>query len=179
MTVRKPRNTTLLLPPVARSTRLSAARVGRARDGHDAADDQEGEHQQEQSSDDQLGLRVHDRVNHAQSCEAGAQGVTRRCDVDQAPRGPLARRTHLTDHGIRSARLEHSARSWPLWGPRPGDGPPAEMAAALEAREEGPSRRVGPATVMAVITTRRGECQRDQAIGPASAAKDQRAGIIP
>ena len=42
--------------------------------------------------------------------------MPRRCDVDQAPRGPLARRTHLTGLGARSARTEHTAEVRPLWG---------------------------------------------------------------
>jgi hypothetical protein len=47
---------------------------------------------------------------------SGGVDVTRRCDVDQAPRGPLARRTHLTGRRARSARSEHTARVRPLWG---------------------------------------------------------------
>jgi hypothetical protein len=100
-------------------------------------------------------------------------GATRRCDVDQAPRGPLARRTHLTDRKARSARCEHSAGSRPLWGATRVHARSTKMAPALEAFESGPPRGVGPTALMAIIAARRGEGQGDHAIGPTTAAKDQ------
>jgi hypothetical protein len=105
--------------------------------------------------------------------------VTRRCDVDQAPRGPLARRTHLTDPRIRSARSEHTAADLPLWSPASGDVPDAEATTALETLEHRPARAFGPTAAMAVIATRGSEGQGDQPIRPAAAAKDQRCGIFP
>ena len=105
--------------------------------------------------------------------------TARRCDVDQAPRGPLARRTHLTDRRIRSARAEHTARLLPLWGVAPSKVRSGEMTPALDALEDLPIRRVRPAVPMAIIATKRSESERDHAFGPATAAKDQRRGIVP
>jgi hypothetical protein len=108
-----------------------------------------------------------------------SDGVTRRCDVDQAPRGPLARRTHLTGRRARSASSEHTARVRPLWGAASTRFCSVEQVPALDALEPGAARRVRPAITMAVIATGRGESQRDHAIGPATAAKDQRRRIFP
>jgi hypothetical protein len=108
-----------------------------------------------------------------------SDGVTRRCDVDQAPRGPLARRTHLTGRRARSARSEHTAGVRPLWGAPSTRLWAIEQLPALDALEPGAARRVRPAIPMAVIATRRGEGQRDHTIGAATAAKDQRRGIFP
>jgi hypothetical protein len=106
-------------------------------------------------------------------------GVTRRCDVDQAPRGPLARRTHLTGRRP-GARGPSIPRGFDLCGVRRSRHVGAiQEAPALEALEDGTVRRVGPTVTMTVIATRRGECQRDHAIGPATPAKDQRRGILP
>lgn len=105
-------------------------------------------------------------------------GVTRRCDVDQAPRGPLARRTHLTGRRARSARREHTARSRPLWGATRGGAGATQMAPALQAFEQGAFRRVGPTAPMAITAAGRGESEGDHAIGPATAAKDQRPGFF-
>jgi hypothetical protein len=133
------------------------------------------------------------RPNDAQSCAApviagvgpssrlasARAGVTRRCDVDQAPRGPLARRTHLTGRrpGARSPSIP---RGFDLCGVRRSRQVGAiQQAPALEALEDGTTRWVGPTVSMTVIATRRGECQRDHAIGPATPAKDQRRGIVP
>lgn len=79
--------------------------------------------------------------------------ATRRCDLDQAPRGPLARRTHLTDRVIRSARCEHSVRTRPLCNALRAHPASTEAAPAHEALEVG-------------------------AIGAATAAKAQRRGIF-
>jgi hypothetical protein len=106
-------------------------------------------------------------------------GVTRRCDVDQAPRGPLARRTHLTGRRP-GARGPSIPRGFDLCGVRRSRQVGAiQEAPALEALEDGTVRRVGPTVSMTVIATRRGECQRDHAIGPSTPAKDQRRGILP
>ncbi len=96
-----------------------------------------------------MGGRMMHKVVRQRFCD-----VTRRCDVDQAPRGPLARRTHLTGRRARSARCEHTARSRPLWGATRGHAGSTQMAPALEAFEEGPSRTVGP-------TARRRSSRRD------------------
>jgi hypothetical protein len=106
------------------------------------------------------------------------EGVTRRCDVDQAPRGPLARRTHLTGRWP-GARGPSIPRGFGLCGVRRPCQVGAQQAPALEALEDGTGSWVGPTVSMTVIATRRGECQRDHAIGPATPAKDQRRGIFP
>lgn len=91
---------------------------------------------------------MHKPFRHRPGC------ATRRCDLDQAPRGPLARRTHLTDRVVRSARCEHSVRTRPLCNALRAHPASTGAAPALEALEVG-------------------------AIGAAAAANAQRRGILP
>jgi hypothetical protein len=57
-----------------------------------------------------------------------------------------------------------------LWGSTSSEIGSAEMAAAFEALEDRLARGLEPAVAMAIIATRRGECERDQTFGPATAA---------
>ena len=103
--------------------------------------------------------------------------MTRRCDVDQAPRGPLARRTHLTGYRP-GARAPSILRRFDLCGARcAGNAGAIEDVPAPQALEHGGWLR--PAVPVTIVTTRGSEGQRDHAIGPAPPAKDQRPKIVP